>query len=195
MAGRRKRSRRWPTACSRAIALLLSQSTALNTLRRQHFAPSRTNRPMPWLDWCNSLAKPNWTPAPSTIGLIWQILLPDLRRHVRLRVRAGEPMTNPEFHPARPTSRIFCVLFRLAPSVCSEAADAQPRRTRMNRSRTMQTPSPETGNKASCCVPSGCCVPTTCCVPMVCCVPTGCCAPAGCCVPAGCCAPTQPKVD
>lgn len=31
---------------------------------------------MNWLDWYNSLAKPNWTPAPSTIGLIWQVLYP-----------------------------------------------------------------------------------------------------------------------
>lgn len=31
---------------------------------------------MPWLDWYNSLAKPSWTPAPSTIGLIWSILYP-----------------------------------------------------------------------------------------------------------------------
>ena len=31
---------------------------------------------MPWLEWYNSLAKPSWTPAPTTIGLIWQILYP-----------------------------------------------------------------------------------------------------------------------
>ena len=31
---------------------------------------------MPWIDWYNSLAKPNWTPAPATIGMIWQILYP-----------------------------------------------------------------------------------------------------------------------
>lgn len=31
---------------------------------------------MNWLDWYNSLKKPNWTPAPATIGLIWQILYP-----------------------------------------------------------------------------------------------------------------------
>jgi len=31
---------------------------------------------MPWLDWYDSLAKPSWTPAPATIGLIWQILYP-----------------------------------------------------------------------------------------------------------------------
>jgi benzodiazapine receptor len=31
---------------------------------------------MPWLDWYNSLDKPSWTPAPATIGLIWQILYP-----------------------------------------------------------------------------------------------------------------------
>ena len=31
---------------------------------------------MAWIDWYNSLAKPTWTPAPSTIGLIWQILYP-----------------------------------------------------------------------------------------------------------------------
>lgn len=29
-----------------------------------------------WLDWYNALAKPSWTPAPATIGLIWQILYP-----------------------------------------------------------------------------------------------------------------------
>lgn len=31
---------------------------------------------MGWLDWYNSLAKPSWTPAPATIGLIWNILYP-----------------------------------------------------------------------------------------------------------------------
>ena len=31
---------------------------------------------MTWMDWYNSLAKPNWTPSPSTIGLIWTILYP-----------------------------------------------------------------------------------------------------------------------
>lgn len=31
---------------------------------------------MPWLEWYDSLAKPAWTPAPATIGLIWQILYP-----------------------------------------------------------------------------------------------------------------------
>lgn len=31
---------------------------------------------MPWLDWYNSLAKPSWTPSPSTISLIWMILYP-----------------------------------------------------------------------------------------------------------------------
>ena len=31
---------------------------------------------MPWLEWYNNLVKPDWTPAPSTIGLIWQILYP-----------------------------------------------------------------------------------------------------------------------
>ena len=31
---------------------------------------------MPWIEWYNSLAKPGWTPAPATIGLIWQILYP-----------------------------------------------------------------------------------------------------------------------
>jgi len=29
---------------------------------------------MPWMDWYNALAKPSWTPAPATIGLIWTIL-------------------------------------------------------------------------------------------------------------------------
>jgi benzodiazapine receptor len=31
---------------------------------------------MTWLDWYDSLAKPAWTPAPSTISLIWMILYP-----------------------------------------------------------------------------------------------------------------------
>ena len=31
---------------------------------------------MPWIEWYNSLVKPRWTPAPATIGMIWQILYP-----------------------------------------------------------------------------------------------------------------------
>jgi benzodiazapine receptor len=31
---------------------------------------------MTWTEWYNSLAKPSWTPAPSTIGLIWSLLYP-----------------------------------------------------------------------------------------------------------------------
>jgi tryptophan-rich sensory protein len=31
---------------------------------------------MDWMPWYNGLAKPSWTPAPATIGLIWQILYP-----------------------------------------------------------------------------------------------------------------------
>jgi benzodiazapine receptor len=31
---------------------------------------------IPWLEWYQSLAKPSWTPAPGTIGLIWQVLYP-----------------------------------------------------------------------------------------------------------------------
>jgi tryptophan-rich sensory protein len=31
---------------------------------------------MTWLDWYNALNKPTWTPAPSTISLIWLILYP-----------------------------------------------------------------------------------------------------------------------
>ena len=31
---------------------------------------------MTWMEWYDSLAKPTWTPAPTTIGLIWQILYP-----------------------------------------------------------------------------------------------------------------------
>jgi translocator protein len=31
---------------------------------------------MDWTNWYDSLAKPDWTPAPSTISLIWQILYP-----------------------------------------------------------------------------------------------------------------------
>ena len=36
----------------------------------------RGSTSMTWMDWYNSLAKPTWTPAPATIGLIWQILYP-----------------------------------------------------------------------------------------------------------------------
>jgi tryptophan-rich sensory protein len=31
---------------------------------------------MDWITWYNDLSKPAWTPPPSTIGLIWQILYP-----------------------------------------------------------------------------------------------------------------------
>ncbi len=31
---------------------------------------------MDWREWYDCLAKPTWTPAPGTIGLIWQILYP-----------------------------------------------------------------------------------------------------------------------
>ncbi|MBN2477549.1 MAG: tryptophan-rich sensory protein [Pirellulales bacterium] len=31
---------------------------------------------MTWMQWYDSLAKPSWTPAPPTIGLIWRILYP-----------------------------------------------------------------------------------------------------------------------
>jgi tryptophan-rich sensory protein len=31
---------------------------------------------MDWMTWYESLEKPGWTPVPSTIGLIWQILYP-----------------------------------------------------------------------------------------------------------------------
>lgn len=31
---------------------------------------------MEWKTWYDSLEKPSWTPEPSTIGLIWQILYP-----------------------------------------------------------------------------------------------------------------------
>lgn len=29
-----------------------------------------------WMEWYDTLWKPAWTPAPATIGLIWQILYP-----------------------------------------------------------------------------------------------------------------------
>lgn len=31
---------------------------------------------VPWIEWYQSLAKPSWTPAPRTIGLMWQLLYP-----------------------------------------------------------------------------------------------------------------------
>ncbi|WP_435010563.1 TspO/MBR family protein [Tundrisphaera lichenicola] len=33
---------------------------------------------MSWMEWYQTLSKPSWTPAPSIIGLIWQILYPIL---------------------------------------------------------------------------------------------------------------------
>ena len=33
-------------------------------------------KPMPWIEWYNLLAKPSWTPDPSTISLIWMMLYP-----------------------------------------------------------------------------------------------------------------------
>lgn len=35
---------------------------------------------MSWMEWYDSLAKPSWTPAPSTISLIWAILYPIITR-------------------------------------------------------------------------------------------------------------------
>ena len=31
---------------------------------------------MEWMTWYDGLEKPAWTPSPSTIGLIWQLLYP-----------------------------------------------------------------------------------------------------------------------
>ncbi|MCE9555953.1 MAG: tryptophan-rich sensory protein [Planctomycetes bacterium] len=31
---------------------------------------------MTWMQWYENLAKPSWTPGPTTISLIWQILYP-----------------------------------------------------------------------------------------------------------------------
>jgi tryptophan-rich sensory protein len=31
---------------------------------------------MTWMEWYDSLAKPSWTPAPSTISLVWTTLYP-----------------------------------------------------------------------------------------------------------------------
>ena len=31
---------------------------------------------MSWMEWYDSLVKPSWTPEPSTIGLVWQLLYP-----------------------------------------------------------------------------------------------------------------------
>lgn len=31
---------------------------------------------MTWIEWYDSLAKPSWTPSPSTISLIWWVLYP-----------------------------------------------------------------------------------------------------------------------
>ena len=34
------------------------------------------NHVMSWIEWYDGLAKPTWTPAPATIGLVWRILYP-----------------------------------------------------------------------------------------------------------------------
>lgn len=44
--------------------------------RQQAFVTTRIGTQMDWMTWYNGLAKPSWTPAPGTIGLIWQILYP-----------------------------------------------------------------------------------------------------------------------
>ena len=31
---------------------------------------------MNWMEWYDGLVKPSWTPAPATIGLIWQCIYP-----------------------------------------------------------------------------------------------------------------------
>ncbi len=31
---------------------------------------------MTWMEWYSNLAKPSWTPAPSTISLIWTLIYP-----------------------------------------------------------------------------------------------------------------------
>ena len=31
---------------------------------------------MAWMEWYDNLAKPSWTPSPSTIGLNWTLLYP-----------------------------------------------------------------------------------------------------------------------
>lgn len=31
---------------------------------------------MTWIDWYDTIVKPSWTPAPSTISLIWTLLYP-----------------------------------------------------------------------------------------------------------------------
>lgn len=53
---------------------LRDTSSGLNFYKR-HLSGS-TDRMTNWLEWYNGLAKPSWTPAPATIGTIWQILYP-----------------------------------------------------------------------------------------------------------------------
>src|ERR1051325_9822991 len=45
------------------------------TVTDREYIPGRLPT-MTWIEWYDSLAKPSWTPAPATIGLIWQILYP-----------------------------------------------------------------------------------------------------------------------
>jgi benzodiazapine receptor len=45
-------------------------------LRHRSSRESHREGLLDWMTWYNSLAKPKWTPAPATIGLIWQVLYP-----------------------------------------------------------------------------------------------------------------------
>jgi hypothetical protein len=51
---------------------------------------------MTWMTWYSSLAKPSWTPSPSTIGLVWQILYPIILfpvSHPHFNAIDGSPVT------------------------------------------------------------------------------------------------------
>jgi hypothetical protein len=53
---------------------LQALSVRSETHRWHHTGSAMTD--VPWIEWYQSLAKPSWTPAPRTIGLIWQVLYP-----------------------------------------------------------------------------------------------------------------------
>ncbi len=63
---------------------------------------------MTWMEWYNSLWKPSWTPAPATIGLIWQILYPII---ILVPDRLGT--TTPGMSPHQAISEGHCYRMKL----------------------------------------------------------------------------------
>ena len=68
---------------------------------------------MTWMEWYNSLAKPSWTPAPSTISLIWMILYPIILisfGFVFVRAFQGKVRWLVAMRKACPNAVFFCIV-------------------------------------------------------------------------------------